>query len=62
MEKLSAALANLKIGISWDEGVTIAPLPEIEYIVNSNYNRQVSIFGRDTDAIANSIDPYSKHS
>ncbi len=29
----------------------------IEYIVNSNYGQQVSIFGEDTDAIAELIDP-----
>lgn len=29
----------------------------INYIVNSNYGQQVSIFGRDTDAISDLIDP-----
>jgi glyceraldehyde-3-phosphate dehydrogenase (NADP+) len=126
LEKLSAAIANLKIGMPWDEGVMITPLPEVEktqyftdlvkdavsqgasvintggatinatffypaivypvtpdmrlyseeqfgpvipvvpydtvetpiqYIVNSSYGQQVSIFGQDTDAIANLIDP-----
>jgi glyceraldehyde-3-phosphate dehydrogenase (NADP+) len=126
LENLSAAIANLTIGMPWDEGVMITPLPEvektqyftdlvndalhhgasvvnaggglvkatffypavvypvtpamrlyseeqfgpvipvvpydsietpIEYIVNSDYGQQVSIFGQDTDAIANLIDP-----
>jgi glyceraldehyde-3-phosphate dehydrogenase (NADP+) len=126
LENLSAAIANLTIGMPWDEGVMITPLPEaekteyftdlvndaldhgasvvnsggglvkatffypavvypvtpamrlyseeqfgpvipvvpydsietpIEYIVNSDYGQQVSIFGQDTNAIANLIDP-----
>lgn len=126
LEKFLAAIATLKIGMPWDDGVMITPLPEVEktqyftdlvkdavshgasvinaggatvnatffypavvypvsaamrlyseeqfgpvipvvpydtvetpiqYIVNSNYGQQVSIFGQDTDAIANLIDP-----
>jgi glyceraldehyde-3-phosphate dehydrogenase (NADP+) len=126
LEKFSTAIANLKIGMPWDDGVMITPLPEasktqyftelvndacqqgatvvnagggnvsatffypaviypvtpamrlyseeqfgpvipvvpydsidtpIEYIVNSNYGQQVSIFGQDTDTLANLIDP-----
>lgn len=126
LEKFSAAIANLKVGMPWDEGVMITPLPEVEktqyftdlvadatehgasivnagggtvnatifypavvypvtpemrlyteeqfgpvipvvpyddietpidYIVNANYGQQVSIFGQDTDAIAELIDP-----
>lgn len=126
LEKLSEAIANLTIGMPWEEGVTITPLPEagktqyftelvedaiqhgasvvnpggglvnatffypavvypvtpemrlyseeqfgpvipvvpydeletpIEYIVDSNYGQQVSIFGQNADAIANLIDP-----
>jgi glyceraldehyde-3-phosphate dehydrogenase (NADP+) len=126
LEKFSTAIANLKIGMPWDDGVMITPLPEasktgyftelvndacqqgatvvnagggnvsatffypavvypvtpamrlyseeqfgpvipvvpydsintpIEYIVNSNYGQQVSIFGQDTDTLAHLIDP-----
>lgn len=126
LEQFSAMIAKLKIGMPWDDGVMITPLPEvskteyftdlvnnaiqhgasvvnagggnvnatffypavmypvtpamrlyseeqfgpvipvvpydsietpIEYIVNSNYGQQVSIFGQDTDTIANLIDP-----
>lgn len=126
LAKFSGAIASLTVGMPWDEGVMITPLPEagkiqyftdlvadsvrhgasvvnsgggsvnatfffpavvypvtpamrlyseeqfgpvipvvpyddlempIDYIVNSNYGQQVSIFGRDTDAIAKLIDP-----
>jgi glyceraldehyde-3-phosphate dehydrogenase (NADP+) len=126
LEKFSAAIATLTIGMPWEDGVTLTPLPEaekpqyfldlvadaighgaavvnpgggatqatffypavvypvtpamrlyseeqfgpvipvvpyddietpIDYIVNSNYGQQVSIFGQDTDAIAKLIDP-----
>ncbi|PZV19002.1 MAG: NADP-dependent glyceraldehyde-3-phosphate dehydrogenase [Pseudanabaena sp.] len=126
LEKLSKEISNLVIGMPWDDGVTITPLPEagkteyftdlvddairegayvvnsgggtvnatffypavvypvtpamriyseeqfgpvipvvpyddietpINYIVNSNYGQQVSIFGQDTDTIAALIDP-----
>ncbi len=126
LEKLSEAIAQLTVGMPWDEGVTITPLAEagktqyftdlvddatrhgasvvnlaggtvnatvfypavvypvtpamrlyseeqfgpvipvvpyddietpIDYIVNSNYGQQVSIFGQDPDAIAKLIDP-----
>jgi glyceraldehyde-3-phosphate dehydrogenase (NADP+) len=126
LEKLSAAIAHLTIGMPWAENVMITPLPEegkpqyftdlvedaihhgaivvnpgggtvnatffypavvypvtpamrlyteeqfgpvipvvpyddietpIDYIVHSNYGQQVSIFGQDTDAIAELIDP-----
>ena len=126
LQKLSQAIANLTIGMPWDDGVTITPLLEaektqyftdlvddatrhgasvvnpgggmvnatffypavvypvtpamrlyseeqfgpvipvvpydnietpIDYIVNSNYGQQVSIFGQDPDEIATLIDP-----
>lgn len=126
LEKFTEAIADLTIGMPWDEGVMITPLPEagktqyftdlvddairhgaavmnsvggtvnatffypavvypvtsamrlyseeqfgpvipvvsfddietpINYIVNSNYGQQVSIFGQDSDVIANLIDP-----
>ncbi|WP_299485640.1 NADP-dependent glyceraldehyde-3-phosphate dehydrogenase [Acaryochloris sp. IP29b_bin.137] len=126
LEKFVAAIATLTVGMPWDEGVMITPLPEVErtryftalvedaihhgasvinpnggtvrasifypavvfpvtpvmrlymeeqfgpvipvvpydnietpidYIVNSDYGQQVSIFGQDTDAITNLIDP-----
>jgi glyceraldehyde-3-phosphate dehydrogenase (NADP+) len=41
--------------------IPVVPYDDIEtpidYIVNSNYGQQVSIFGQDTDAIADLIDP-----
>ncbi|MGB8699742.1 MAG: NADP-dependent glyceraldehyde-3-phosphate dehydrogenase, partial [Thermosynechococcaceae cyanobacterium] len=41
--------------------IPVVPYDDIEtpidYIVNSNYGQQVSIFGQDTDAIAELIDP-----
>lgn len=126
LEKLLEAIAQLHIGMPWDDGVMITPLPEagkseyftallddakhhgaevinpgggtvnetffypavvypvtsamrlyseeqfgpvipvvpydnieapIDYIVNSNYGQQVSIFGQDSDTIASLIDP-----
>jgi glyceraldehyde-3-phosphate dehydrogenase (NADP+) len=126
LAKFAAAIAKLKMGMPWEEGVMITPLPEasktdyftelvqdaiahgaavvnpgggtvhatffypavvypvtpemrlyseeqfgpvipvvpyddvntpIDYIVNSNYGQQVSIFGQETDAIASLIDP-----
>jgi glyceraldehyde-3-phosphate dehydrogenase (NADP+) len=126
LEKFSTAIAQLTIGMPWDDGVMVTPLPEadkpqyftelvedatrhgatvinagggtvnatffypavvypvtpemrlyseeqfgpvipvvpyddietpINYIVNSNYGQQVSIFGQDADTIAKLIDP-----
>lgn len=126
LEKFCEAIAGLKIGMPWEKGVSITPLPEldkpkyftdlvedaeglgaqvvneaggmvnksffypavlypansqmrvyreeqfgpvipvvpfddievpIQYIVDSDYGQQVSIFGRDTDAIAKLVDP-----
>jgi glyceraldehyde-3-phosphate dehydrogenase (NADP+) len=126
LEKFSTAIAQLTIGMPWDNGVMVTPLPEankpqyftelvedatrqgatvinagggtvnatffypavvypvtpemrlyseeqfgpvipvvpyddietpINYIVNSNYGQQVSIFGQDADTIAKLIDP-----
>jgi glyceraldehyde-3-phosphate dehydrogenase (NADP+) len=126
LEKFAEAIANLTVGMPWEDGVTITPLPEagktqyftdlvedatshgasvvnpgggtvnatffypavvypvtpamrlyseeqfgpvipvvpyddietpIDYIVNSNYGQQVSLFGQDTDALAKLIDP-----
>jgi glyceraldehyde-3-phosphate dehydrogenase (NADP+) len=41
--------------------IPVVPYDDLEtpinYIVNSNYGQQVSIFGQDVDAIANLIDP-----
>ncbi|MEM6255483.1 MAG: NADP-dependent glyceraldehyde-3-phosphate dehydrogenase [Cyanobacteria bacterium P01_D01_bin.156] len=126
LEKFAAAVSQLTVGMPWEEGVTITPLPDIErvqyftelvqdatqhgasivnpgggcvegsvfypavlhpvtpdmrlyseeqfgpvipvvpyddieipidYIVNSDHGQQVSIFGQNTDAIAELIDP-----
>ena len=126
LEKFSAAVSQLTVGMPWDEGVMITPLPDvqktqyftelvddathqgacvinpgggrvdgslfypavlypvtpamrlyseeqfgpvipvvpyddietpIDYMVNSDHGQQVSIFGQDTDAIADLIDP-----
>jgi len=126
LERFSEAIANLKFGMPWEEGVTVTPLPEpakpqyftelikdaqefgarivnegggmvnetffypavmypvtpemrlyreeqfgpvipvvpfedievpIQYIVDSDYGQQVSIFGQDATTIANLIDP-----
>jgi glyceraldehyde-3-phosphate dehydrogenase (NADP+) len=126
LEKFTEAIANLTVGMPWEDGVTITPLPEagktqyftdlveeatrhgasvvnpaggivnrtvfypavvypvtpamrlyseeqfgpvipvvpyddietpIDYIVNSNYGQQVSLFGQDSEAIAKLIDP-----
>ncbi len=126
LEKFSAAISQLTVGMPWEQGVTITPLPDvskpryftelvndatqhgasivnpgggrmaasifypavlypvtpamrlyseeqfgpvipvvpyddiaapIDYIVDSAYGQQVSVFGQDTDAIANLIDP-----
>ena len=126
LEKFSAAVSQLTVGMPWDQGVTITPLPDVErtqyftdlvndaihhgasitnpgggrvdgsvfypavlypvtpamrlyseeqfgpvipvvpyddidtpidYIVDSEHGQQVSIFGQDTDAIADLIDP-----